>query len=111
MRPIRVLTWNVHGFLGQDGRFDPLRVHRIVTELAPDIAAFQEVVGPESGVDGFALLRAAMPDAEAVEANVERRVDGIYGQMLLSRFPVRRSAKIDLSVQRREPRRAIDATL
>ena len=74
MKPIRALTWNVHGFLGQDGRFDPLRVRRIVTDLAPDIAAFQEVVGPECGVDGFALLRSAMPDAEAVAANVERRI-------------------------------------
>lgn len=109
MRPIRALTWNVHGFVGQDGRFDPDRVFRIIADLKPDIAAVQEVVGPECGVDGFALLRQAIPDAEAMEANVNRKIAGIYGQMLLSRFPVRRSRKVDLSVGRREPRRAIDA--
>lgn len=109
MRPIRALTWNVHGFVGQDGRFDPERVLRIIADLKPDIAAVQEVVGPECGVDGFALLRDAIPDAEAMAANVNRRIAGIYGQMLLSRLPVRSSRNVDLSVRRREPRRAIDA--
>ena len=109
--PIRVLTWNIHGFLGQDGRFDPERVFRVVADLQPDIAAFQEVIGPDAGVDGFELLRRAMPGADTVEANVNRRIKGIYGQVLLSRFPVRTGTKIDLSVAGREPRRAIDALI
>ncbi|MEQ8817024.1 MAG: endonuclease/exonuclease/phosphatase family protein [Thalassobaculum sp.] len=109
--PFRVLTWNIHGFLGQDGRFDPQRVFRIVADLQPDIAAFQEVIGPDAGVDGFGLLREAMPGAESIEANVNRRIQGIYGQVLLSRFQVRSGTKVDLSVAGREPRRAIDAEL
>lgn len=109
MRPIRALTWNVHGFVGQDGCFDPDRVLGIIRDLQPDIAALQEVVGPECGVDGFALLRRAIPGAEALEANVNRKIAGIYGQMLLTRYPVSRSRNVDLSVGRREPRRAIDA--
>ena len=111
MNSVRVLTWNIHGFLGQDGGFDPERVRRIIADLSPDIAAIQEVVGPECGVDGAAVLRASMPGADAIEANVERRIEGIYGQMLLSRFPVRHWTKVDISVERREPRRAIDAVL
>lgn len=108
---IRVLTWNIHGFLGQDGQFDPDRVFRIVADLKPDIAAVQEVVGPDRGVDGFALLREAMPGAVAIEANVNRKIRGIYGQMLLSRFPMRHGVKVDLSVVGREPRRAVDVLL
>lgn len=109
---IRVLTWNIHGFLGQDGQFDPDRICRVIRDLKPDIAAVQEVVGPDyCGVDGFALLREAMPGSVAIEANVNRRIRGIYGQMLLSRFPVRHSAKVDLSAAGREPRRALDAIL
>lgn len=111
MRPIRALTWNVHGFVGQDGRFDPDRVLRVIADLKPDIAAVQEVVGPECGVDGFALLRDVIPDAEAMAANVNRKIAGIYGQMLLSRLPVCSSRNVDLSVHRREPRRAIDAVV
>lgn len=111
MRPIRALSWNVHGFVGQDGRFDPDRVLRIICDLQPDIVAVQEVVGPECGVDGFALLRRAIPGAEALAANVNRKIAGIYGQMLLTRFPVQRSRNVDLSVPRREPRRAIDAEI
>lgn len=110
---IRVMTWNIHGFLGQDGQFDPDRVVRIIAELKPDIAAVQEVIGADSGfgVDGLALLRAAMPGAEAIEANVNRKIKGIYGQILLSRFPVRQRTKVDLSYAGREPRRAIDLVL
>lgn len=111
MNSVRVLTWNIHGFLGQDGSFDPERVCRTIAGLAPDIAAIQEVVGPECGVDGAAVLRASMPGAEAIEANVERRIEGIYGQMLLSRMPVRHWTKVDISVERCEPRRAIDAVV
>ena len=111
MVTIRALTWNIHGFLGQDGGFDPARVHRIIRALNPDIAAIQEVVGTECGVDGYALLRSAMPDAEWATANVNRKIKGIYGQMLLSRFPIRESIRVDLSVGTREPRRAIDAVV
>lgn len=109
--PIRMVTWNIHGFLGQDGRFDPDRVFRIVEALKPDIAAVQEVIGPDAGVDGFALLRAAVPGARAIAANVNRRIKGLYGQLLLTRFPVRHAVKVDLSVPGREPRRAIDAVI
>ncbi len=52
-----------------------------------------------------------MPDAEWATANVNRKIKGIYGQMLLSRFPIRESIKVDLSVGTREPRRAIDAVV
>src|SRR3546814_20685098 len=98
-------------FVGQDGGCDPDRVCRIIADLGPDIAAVQEVVGPECGVDGFAMLRRALPGAEAMEANVNRKIAGIYGQMLLSRLPVQRSRNVDLSIARREPRRAIDAVV
>lgn len=109
--PIRIVTWNVHGFLGQDGCFDPDRVFRIFQELKPDVAAVQEVIGPDAGADGFAVLQAAMPGSQAIAANVNRRIKGLYGQLLLSRFPVREAIKVDLSVPGREPRRAIDATI
>ncbi len=109
--PITALTWNLHGFVGQDGQFDPDRIRRILVALDPDIAAFQEVVGAGHGIDGFRLLRAALPDREVVAANVERRIAGEYGQLLLSRFPIRRQIKVDLSVAGREPRRAIDARI
>src|SRR3546814_14590574 len=81
-----------------------------ISEWSSDVCSsdLQEVVGPECGVDGFAMLRRALPGAEAMEANVNRKIAGIYGQMLLSRLPVQRSRNIDLSIPRREPRRAND---
>jgi len=109
MMPIRIVTWNIHGFVGQDGRFDPDRVAGVLAELKPDIAAVQEVIGIDRGVDGFAVLREAMGAADTVAANVNRRIAGIYGQVLLSRYPLRWGRKVDISVAGREPRRAIDA--
>ncbi len=108
---IRIVTWNIHGFLGQDGRFDPDRTAGILAGLKPDIAAIQEVIGIDRGVDGFALLREAMGAADMVAANVNRRIAGIYGQVLLSRYPIRWGHKVDISVVGREPRRAIDALI
>ncbi|GHD61342.1 hypothetical protein GCM10017083_48530 [Thalassobaculum fulvum] len=50
-----------------------------------------------------------MGGSDMVAANVNRRIAGIYGQVLLSRYPVRWGRKVDISVPGREPRRAIDA--
>jgi len=111
LRPVTALTWNLHGFIGQDGQFDPERIRRNLVALDPDIAAFQEVVGADHGVDGFGFLRSALPDRQVVAANVERPIAGEYGQMLLSRFPIVRQLKVDLSVAGREPRRAIEVRL
>lgn len=39
----RVMTYNVHGFVGTDGSFDPDRVARVIEQVDPDLVALQEV--------------------------------------------------------------------
>lgn len=39
----RVMTYNVHGFVGTDGAFDPERVARVIEHDDPDLVALQEV--------------------------------------------------------------------
>ena len=46
---LRVVTWNVHGCVGTDGRFDPTRTADALRALAPDVALLQEV-GDNRGV-------------------------------------------------------------
>jgi endonuclease/exonuclease/phosphatase family metal-dependent hydrolase len=42
MNRLRVLSWNVHGCVGGDGRFDPERVARVIERHRPDVALLQE---------------------------------------------------------------------
>ena len=43
LRPLRLLTWNVHRCLGIDGRISPARIADVIASAAPDIVALQEV--------------------------------------------------------------------
>jgi endonuclease/exonuclease/phosphatase family metal-dependent hydrolase len=40
---IRIMTWNVHGTLGRNPRFDLARVVKLIRHWDPDIVALQEV--------------------------------------------------------------------
>ena len=52
----RVMTYNVHGFVGTDGAFDPERVARVIEQVDPDLVALQEVeLGSDAGAQGATL--------------------------------------------------------
>jgi endonuclease/exonuclease/phosphatase family metal-dependent hydrolase len=40
----RVMTYNVHGFVGTDGAWNPERVASVIEQTQPDLVALQEVV-------------------------------------------------------------------
>ena len=108
---IRVITWNIHGCIGRDGRYDPLRVGAWVRTMAPDIAAFQEVDarGKNPGQSDICrFLREQVGDHGYEAWSISGR-DGRYGQILASRVPLTDLKVHDISVARREPRRAIEA--
>jgi endonuclease/exonuclease/phosphatase family metal-dependent hydrolase len=41
--PLRVMTYNVHGCAGTDGRFDPERIASVIAPYSPDVVALQEL--------------------------------------------------------------------
>jgi endonuclease/exonuclease/phosphatase family metal-dependent hydrolase len=52
----RVMTYNVHGFVGTDGAFDPERVARVIEQNDPDLVALQEVeLGRDEAARGATL--------------------------------------------------------
>jgi endonuclease/exonuclease/phosphatase family metal-dependent hydrolase len=52
----RVMTYNVHGFVGTDGAFDPERVARVIEQVDPDLVALQEVeLGRDEDAQGATL--------------------------------------------------------
>lgn len=109
---VRVMTWNIHGALGRNPRFDLARVVAVIQAHAPDIVALQEVDSrrPGGGPDPFAFLASALGHV-GIGAKTIVTEDGHYGQILLSRWPVTHSEIHDISHPEREPRRVIEADI
>lgn len=108
---VRVLTWNVHAGIGPDGRYDLPRIVALVRRHQPDIVALQELDSRGRGeTSPFQYLSQAL-GSHAAEAKTIVAPDGYYGHVLISRWPMTETAVHDLSVSKREPRRAIETTI
>jgi len=92
---VKVATWNVHGCVGADGRFDPERTLEVLRSLDADVIALQELRWRPDPLAGPTLMRP----------------DGHYGNALLTRLPVEATRQEALSVPGREPRGALQAVL
>jgi len=87
---LRVMTYNVHGCRGMDGRLSPGRIVRIIQQFEPDIVALQEL--------DFGRVRSQHHDqpnliAEMLGINVQfcpTVISGAeqYGHALLSQWPM-----------------------
>lgn len=107
---MKLLTWNVHGFVGQDGKADPQRIASAIAHFDPDIAVLQEVDCRALNESPIDLLRRAT-DICAVDAPAMGTGTAWYGQALFSRLPLVRHEVHDLSVSDREPRRLLEVVL
>ncbi|MFN7133769.1 MAG: endonuclease/exonuclease/phosphatase family protein, partial [Myxococcales bacterium] len=112
-RLITVVTWNIHGCIGSDRRFDMSRVAGVLQAIDADVIGLQEV-GEVHGrmplVDQARALAELTGRHVAYGANVEagsRR----YGNAILSRFPILAQRNYDLSVPGKEPRGCLRADL
>jgi endonuclease/exonuclease/phosphatase family metal-dependent hydrolase len=107
---LRLMTWNIHGALGRNPRFDLSLVVEFVRQHAPDIVALQEIdsrrLREAHAGNPFEVLRHAL-GLHGTDAHAISTADGHYGQALFSRWPFATSSVHDLSFPEREPRRAI----
>jgi endonuclease/exonuclease/phosphatase family metal-dependent hydrolase len=104
--PLRVVTYNVHRCRGLDGRTRPARIVEVLREVSADIIALQEVVSRE---DGNAEGNQARYIAETLGVNYllgeNRKLRGAaYGNVVLSRYPIRVVKNYDLSIEGYERR-------
>ena len=106
---LRVMTWNIHGGIGPDGRFSLERITETIDRHNPDVVALQEVDSRRAAGarSPFELLREAVGD-HGIEAKSISTADGDYGQMLVSRCPFNATEVHDITHADREPRRAIE---
>jgi endonuclease/exonuclease/phosphatase family metal-dependent hydrolase len=110
---LTLASYNIHGGVGTDGRFDLQRVVEVLREINPDIAALQEVgnfqnhtTAMQTPEDLPRLLGMRMAFGPNVVSEGRR-----YGNAILTRLPVLRFRNYDLSVARREPRGALRCDL
>ncbi len=110
---VRIVSWNIHGLRGRDGRYDPERVALVIEESRADVAGLQEVgalSGPGELLDPGGTLARLTGLAHAFGLT-ELRSGYPYGNGILSRFPITASRSYDLSVPRHEKRGCLRADL
>jgi endonuclease/exonuclease/phosphatase family metal-dependent hydrolase len=110
---VRVATYNVHSCIGTDGRHDPQRVATVITELDADIVALQEFTYPASvALETRSPVTLTTLDSYTCALGPTRQtVTQCFGNALFTRHPIVDVHRIDLSMERREPRGAIAATV
>lgn len=112
-RSLRLATYNVHSCVGRDGRRDPDRVSHVIAELDADVIAIQEFTYPmDLAIETRKLTGLAALDGYecALGPTLERRSNR-FGNLLLTRHPIRELQRINLSMDRREPRGALAVTI
>lgn len=109
---IRVATYNIHKCRGLDRRVQPARIAKVLRELDADIIALQEVVSV-SGRDELDQARflAAELGFHFFLGENRRLYGGAYGNLLLSRFPLRRVCNHDITAGKREQRGCLRADI
>jgi len=110
VRRLRLATYNIHGAIGGDRRFDPDRIAQVLNEIDADAVALQEV---ESGQDARDMLQhlAEATGQRAIAGPTMLKGKGTYGNALLTRCAIADVQRVDLSVAGREPRGALDVRL
>lgn len=106
-----VATYNVHGFVGGDGRYNAQRIVDVLDDVEADLIALQEVEHRTvAGTPVGEWLGEAL-GMHVTRLDTFRRGRHDYGNLLLSRERPVAVRSHDLSVPRREPRKAIDVDL
>jgi endonuclease/exonuclease/phosphatase family metal-dependent hydrolase len=105
-RKLRVVTYNIHRCRGLDGRTQPQRIAAVLASIEPDIIALQEVIGASPLKPGQAAEIGAALGMGWVMAPTRHLRNALFGNVVLSHFPVRHHQQYDLSWKTCEPRLA-----
>ena len=105
MTRLRVVTYNVHKCRGLDRRVSAVRIAEVLRDLQADVIALQEVLGHQAEAISCEL---GLP--YVLGENRQHR-GSAYGNVVLSRFPIRMMRNYDLSVSGRESRGCLRADL
>jgi endonuclease/exonuclease/phosphatase family metal-dependent hydrolase len=106
---MRLMTYNIHKGIGTDRRYRLERVVAVIVAEAPDVICLQEVdrnARRSRHDDQPALLADRLHAAACLYQLNAPHGEGGYGNLLLSRWPIREAREASLRYRRRVPRGA-----
>jgi endonuclease/exonuclease/phosphatase family metal-dependent hydrolase len=101
---LRIVTYNIHRARGMDRRTRPDRIADVLAHINADVIALQEVIGPGLTGPGHAEEIGARLGMGWVMAPARELRRHQFGNMVLSRFPIRDHSQHDLTWKTSEPR-------
>jgi len=96
-RTVRVATYNIHRCRGLDGRTSANRIADVLRDVNADVVALQEVLGAGPSSSGHAEELGALLGMGWVMAPTRHLRGSLFGNVVLSRFPIRHHVQHDLS--------------
>jgi endonuclease/exonuclease/phosphatase family metal-dependent hydrolase len=103
---LRVATYNVHKCRGMDRRISVDRIVSVLRELEADVLCLQEIIDAPGGriSDQAGRIAAAFPGYTAAFGSNRSMHGGRYGNLSLSRLPMRAWRNHNLTHRKREER-------
>lgn len=123
---LRIATYNIHKCRGLDMKFAPQRIISVLRDLDADVLCLQEVVNipddsdatgssdvdPQSSpFDQAGQIARAFPEYTSAFGENRPFRHGMYGNMTLTRLPLRRWRNFDVSRRGRERRGILETEL
>ncbi len=101
---LRIATYNIHRCRGLDRRVIVSRTAAVLEDIHADVIALQEVVGSSATSPGHAEELGAALGMGWAMAPARHLRGHLFGNVVLSRLPIRQHSQYDLSWNAREPR-------
>src|ERR1051325_10319832 len=113
MQNVRVVTYNIHKCQGMDRRVNPARIVEVLGEIDADIIGLQEVLSLENGSreQDQARFISEHLGFDYHLGETRKHKGAAYGNVILSRFPIKTVQLFDLSMQGLEKRGGLRADI
>lgn len=106
-----VATYNVHHWIGTDGKRDMDRCLEVLRKTGAGIAGLQEAGAPLWSIGDNAETLASRTGMNAVLGATLEKGESHFGNILLSAYPINQVRRHDISLAGTEPRGVLDVDI